>query len=238
MTTTLFSHRRVAGGIAGIAAAGALAFAGAGAANAATSHHFDAEHVDMGYVSLNDDGSALVLGTNSDPTGTYYAAGEVNAVPSGDPCGANPTYVDPDADFLVTAAAKAGGEWVLPDQQVVGKLFPGFAGAGEEIPDGTTSLLDALTPGLDKVDVTLDCQAFVGTGNGTATIEFSSAGTTQTGDTYSFDVADLDEAFHQHPKWTFDAAGTYYLTFHASVEDSTLGIADSNQVTYKVVVTD
>lgn len=239
-THTSSRRKRSLIGTAIVAAVAALSLGvGAGTANAGTVGQFAIGHVDAFFVSLNANSDTLQLGTNVDDVGYqsswgypvgYYYGNEVNA-------GSTPST--PDYTFTVPAAAYDPNvnAWVIPAKEpdFTSKpvLWAGFAGAGVDVADrnnpattATYNLFNALSP-ADVV--TLDLQVLSSapgsvsiagaTGNGTATTPFA----------VSYPLVANAEAFHEHPQWTFSAAGTYYIQVQAHAN----GVNPSNVVTYE-----
>ena len=232
MSTTLLKESATGarlGRRAGLGAAAGLAALlvafGAGPAFAAP----DNGHVDVVFAGLNSTDDQLTLGSNDEEAEVYYDATGAAAV----------TWSGAQSD--------GSGGYVIDEEAATGFLWAGFAGAGDEAPEGVNPLLNVLAPwedydegndtwGTEGDTVTLTLVSV--TGAGTAGLTFSSnpnlevggTGTVLDPYTYTFKVQEGDEAYHVHPTWHFSDAGDYYFTFVASTSAS--GVANSAPLTY------
>lgn len=204
--------------VAGVAAL-ALAF-GAPAAQAAPTVHVSTGHVDVVRVGIDLAANKFVVGLNHESAGTYYGASQVQASPA----------QEPGVDLVVTK--KIGNSWVISETETASDLFAGFAGSGIDAPEGA---------GLGAKLSNGDHVAFEVTPNaanpGTAALDFpATAGVVSQGNVHTATVKDVAaaEAFHAHPRWTFSAAGAYYLTVKVSNPEGKVGASDP--LTYKIVV--
>ncbi|WP_309107412.1 TIGR03769 domain-containing protein [Arthrobacter sp.] len=208
----------LAGSVAAGVAALVLAF-GVPAASAAT-YHVSQGHADIARASINPTANKLILGLNHEYTGAYYTAAQVAASPTKEPV----------VDVVVTQ--REGSSWVIKaNDSNPSQLLAGFALSGSEAPEGI---------GAEGVLVNGDRIAYSvvpASGNpGSVSVVFDSTqNVVSSGTTHTARVADVTapEALHVHPKWTFSAAGTYYVTIKASNVEGK--VAASDPLTYKIV---
>jgi len=232
--------------LAASAVAGAVALSlslGVGAAQAGTAGTLSAGHVDTGFVALQTGSYKLTLGSNVDDNPSYadayYTRGQVNATAA---------HNTPAYDFEVNSGAKHGSVWViqdnLPDADADDAIFAGFAGAAEDKSQGSTRVARSLFAGgkigaddhlIYKVNVDSGSAGTVGLDFSTAQAngeDVTSTGSSGAGYTVTFGLgnADDEEAFHVHPKWTFSAAGDYWIKVVASTDAS--GVTQSDPTYY------
>jgi len=212
--------RGLRAGFAALVVAMTVGLLASAPAHAVTS--LETGHVDIVYADINDAGTKLSLGTSDEGNENWYqGASEVSEL----------EFVVPKAAWGVKTVGVAT---LLQDQEEakeVPELEAGFAGSGDEDPNGDDGLRDWLTPGKDNVileltNVTTPAGgAFSIVRNGTTTW-FDSKG-----DKTNFGISKSgEEGFHLHSDWNFTKAGKYGLTFKASTNKA--GVAASEEVTY------
>lgn len=203
--------------LAGVAAL-VLAF-GVPAASAAT-YHVSEGHTDIARVSIDPAAKKLILGLNHEYAGAYYTAAQVAASPTKEPV----------VDVVVTQ--REGSAWVIKaNDSNPSQLLAGFALSGSEAPEGAGA--GGYLANGDRIAFSV----VPATGNpGTVSLAFDSTQkVVSSGTTHTATVANVTdpEAFHVHPRWTFSAAGTYYVTIKASNVEGK--VAASEPLTYKIV---
>lgn len=219
---TVPARTRRSFGLAGSAAAGVAALVlafGVPAANAA-SYHVSEGHADIARVSIDPAAKKLVLGLNHEYAGAYYTAAQVAASPTKEPV----------VDVVVTQ--REGSSWVIKaNDSNPSQLLAGFALSGSEAPEGAGA--GGYLVNGDRIAFNVVPES----GNpGSVSLAFDSTQkVVSSGTTHTATVADVtaSEAFHVHPKWTFSAAGTYYVTIKASNVEGK--VAASEPLTYKIV---
>ncbi|HEX7659561.1 MAG TPA: choice-of-anchor M domain-containing protein [Marmoricola sp.] len=171
-------------------------------------------HIDFVSVNVNDDATALTLGSNYEDT-KWVPAGTYELVVPQTTFGGETGYIIPETQ---SEASSRGVPWA------------GFS--GDEALSGVGFTAD------DEVTLTLTNVAFTpkpGT-SGHGTVALSQNGTpwftNAEGHAHTFVTDGAEEVFHQHVKWVFSAPGTYVLTFSAS---SDLGL-DASPATYTIKV--
>jgi|GEM_PF-3581022 len=214
MTTTLFSHRRVAAGVAGLAAVGAMAFAGAGAANAAPATTVTSGHTDIVSVSCSASG-VLTVDTYREADG-HIAPGDIGDWP----------FLFDDLDSPVAAISYASNTWTVSGGEQYEDEIPfiGFqyasAGSAAFCPSSVSFDVSKSTTGTNTGDA-------VFTANDAANGSTSSAA----GDTNKVTLYRPGSglgASHEHGQWTFNgpsSGGDYTLRFETFRGTSTTPIA-------------